>query len=55
MYPPKDDIVFQALFRKGNERITKALIEAITNEKIESINLESDKDLLKKYRSLRIN
>ena len=50
MYPPKDDLVFQSLFRKGNERITKALIESITNEKIKKINLETEKNLLKDYR-----
>ena len=29
---PKIDVVFHSLFRKGNEKLTKALITSITNE-----------------------
>lgn len=35
---PKIDIVFHSLFRVGNEEITKAIIEAVTKEEIESIS-----------------
>ena len=30
---PKIDVVFHALFRQGNEKITKAMIMAATKEK----------------------
>ena len=46
---PKIDVVFHALFRPGNEKITKAMIEAATKEKIESINLENNQYLVGKY------
>ena len=46
---PKIDIVFHSLFRVGNEEITKAIIEAVTKEKIESINLNTDRHLIGKY------
>ena len=32
---PKIDVVFHALFREGNEKITKAMIQAATKEKIQ--------------------
>ena len=37
---PKKDIVFHSLFRKGNENITKALIEDITNRKYKIIDMD---------------
>ena len=40
---PKIDVVFHALFKKGNEEITKAIIKATTKEKIEKIS--QDKEL----------
>lgn len=46
---PKIDIVFHALFRKGNEDITKAIITAVTKEKIEKINLDNDRHMIGKY------
>ena len=46
---PKIDVVFHALFKKGNEEITKAMIQAATKEKIESINLDSDRHILGRY------
>ena len=46
---PKTDVVFHSLFRVGNERITKAMIEDITKRKIKQINLEEDRQLIKRY------
>ena len=34
---PKNDIVFQSLFSKKNERITKAFAEALLEKKIDKI------------------
>lgn len=42
---PKIDIVFQSLFSKQNERITKAFAEALLDEKIEKIKINEDKEL----------
>ena len=39
---PKKDIVFHSLFRKGNENITKALIEDITNRKYKIIDMDKN-------------
>lgn len=38
---PKYDVVFHALFRKGNEKITKALIQDITKRKYKIINMDN--------------
>ena len=46
---PKIDVVFHSIFRKGNERITKALITSITKEKIENIELDNDRYIIGKY------
>ena len=46
---PKIDVVFHSIFRKGNERITKALITSITKEKIEDIELDNDRYIIGKY------
>lgn len=46
---PKMDIIFQALFRKGNEEITKALISSIIGKKIQKIDLDRNKNLLIEY------
>lgn len=46
---PKIDVVFHSLFKKGNEGITKAMIEAIMKEKIENINLDQDRNLIGRY------
>ena len=39
---PKRDAVFHSLFRKGNERITKALIQDITQRKYKIINMDKN-------------
>lgn len=46
---PKIDVVFHSIFRKGNERITKALITSITKEKIKDIELDNDRYIIGKY------
>ena len=45
---PKNDVVFQRLFNKDNEKITKAFVEALLDEKIHKIKINEDKDLLSK-------
>lgn len=45
---PKIDVVFHSLFKKGNERITKAIISSITKEEIKEIQLE-DRHIIGKY------
>ena len=44
---PKVDVVFQSLFNKDNLEITKSFAEAILEEKIESIAINEDKNLLR--------
>lgn len=46
---PKIDVVFHSLFRVGNENITKAIISAVTKEKINKIDLNNDRHILGKY------
>ena len=43
---PKNDVVFQALFSRGRENITKAFLEDILKIKIHKIELDKSKDLL---------
>ena len=43
---PKNDVVFKALFTKGRESITKALIEDILKIKINKLDLDKSKDLI---------
>ena len=43
---PKNDIVFQTLFGRGRENITKAMLEDILKIKIHKIDLDKNKDLL---------
>ena len=43
---PKNDVVFQALFSRGKENITKAFLEDILKIKIHKIELDKSKDLL---------
>ncbi len=43
---PKNDVVFQALFTRGKESITKSLIENILKIKISKLELDKSKDLL---------
>ena len=42
---PKNDIVFQSLFNQNNEKITKAFVEALLDEKINKIVINNDKEL----------
>lgn len=42
---PTNDIVFQALFGRGRENITKAMLEDILKIKIQKIDLDKNKDL----------
>ena len=42
---PKNDIVFQSLFSSKNEKITKAFAEALLEEKIDKIVINSTKEL----------
>ena len=42
---PKNDVVFQALFTRGKESITKALLEDILKIKIHKLDLDKSKDL----------
>ena len=44
---PKVDVVFQSLFNKDNLEITKSFAEAILEEKIESIAINEDKNLIR--------
>ena len=46
---PTNDIVFQNLFSRGNENITKAMLEKILKMKIEKIDLDKSKDLSNNY------
>ena len=41
---PKNDVVFQALFTRGKERITKDLLEKILKIKIHKLELDKSKD-----------
>ncbi len=43
---PKNDVVFQALFTRGKERITKALLEDILKVKIKKLDIDKSKELL---------
>ena len=42
---PKNDVVFQGLFNQKNEKITKAFIEDLLEEKIEKIIINDTKEL----------
>ena len=43
---PKNDVVFKALFSRGEPKITKAMLEAILNIKIDKLELDNSTDLL---------
>ena len=43
---PKNDVVFQRLFNKDNQKITKAFPEAMLDEKIHHMTINEDKELL---------
>ena len=42
---PKNDIVFQSLFTKNNEKITKAFVEALIGRKVKNIKINEEKEL----------
>ena len=42
---PKIDIVFQSLFSAKNKEITKSFVEALLEEKIDSIVINSEKEV----------
>ncbi len=44
---PKVDIVFQSLFGKNNPKITKSFVQAMLGEKIEKIEINDDKELIR--------
>ena len=44
---PKIDVVFQSLFSKQNEKITKAFAEAILEEKVKKIKINEDKEIFR--------
>ena len=44
---PKVDIVFQSLFGKNNPEITKSFVQAMIGEKIEKIEINDDKELIR--------
>ena len=46
---PKNDLIFQSLFNQNNERITKAFVEALLEEKVEHIRINNDKELVREY------
>ena len=50
---PKIDVVFQSLFNKDNMKITKSLVEVLLEEKIETIEINADKDLIREKLVLR--
>ncbi|MCI9413319.1 MAG: Rpn family recombination-promoting nuclease/putative transposase, partial [Clostridia bacterium] len=43
---PKNDVVFQTLFGRGKENITKAMLEDILKIKIHKLDLDKGKDLV---------
>ena len=42
---PKNDVVFQSLFTKNNEKITKAFVEALIGRKVKNIEINNEKEL----------
>ncbi len=48
---PKNDVVFQALFSRGRESITKAMLEDILKIKIHKLDLDKRKDLVNDNKS----
>ena len=44
---PKNDFVFQSLFNQNNEKITKAFVQALLDEKIQKIVINDDKELFR--------
>ena len=45
---PKIDVVFQCLFSKNNEEITKEFVEVLLEEKIKEIKINDDKEIIRK-------
>lgn len=46
---PKNDVVFQSLFSRKNEKITKAFVEALLEEKVENILINEEKELIREH------
>lgn len=46
---PKNDVIFQSLFSKGHENITKALISSIIKTEITEIYMDTSTHLTRKY------
>lgn len=46
MLEPKNDVVFKTLFSRGKPKITKAMLEAILDTKIDELELDKSTDLL---------
>ena len=44
---PKIDIVFQSLFSKNNEEITKNFVEVLLEEKIKNIKINNNKEIIR--------
>ena len=44
---PKNDVVFQSIFNQNNEKITKAFVEALLDEKITKMTINSDQILVR--------
>lgn len=44
---PKNDVVFQSIFNQNNEKITKAFVEALLDEKITKMTINSDPILVR--------
>ena len=44
---PKNDVVFQSIFNQNNEKITKAFVEALLDEKITKMTINNDQILVR--------
>lgn len=44
---PKNDVVFQSIFNQNTEKITKAFVEALLDEKITKMTINSDQILVR--------
>ena len=51
---PKNDFVFQSLFSKENEYITKEFVEALLEEKIEEMTINETKELFREIDIIEI-
>ena len=44
---PKNDVVFQSIFNQNNEKISKAFVEALLDEKITKMTINNDQILVR--------